>query len=434
VPLAFTVAAVLVAYVLVHRLPWPGRWTAAIAGLTSAVGTLLVPAMLERNDLKQYTADATFALLVLATTARVERHWSRRNLALLLVAVVGGMLFSHPAAFVGAAAYLCLVATSMVRRQWQRAAEASVAALLAVIGMIAIYVGFDRQAVVPGLVKSWQSNYLPHDPRAALSFLHVQWSAEQRFVGLGPWWLAAPLFVAGVVTVMRLGRAATGATPAVLLVEMVVLSALHKYPFLEVRTGTFLFVVVVVTAAVGLVGIAVALRRRARRGGAVLAVIVVAGGLVAFAANGARFARGDTVPDEDARQQTYFVAHHMAAGDVVLVNGPSAAGFAYYWPDGGRVGRLRTDENYQRYLAVFPDRPDLLVTDGRDAQAVTKSLAAATAELRRLAPAHPGGRIWLVRTHLNPAETLAWQQALQADRLVAVATGPAGLAVLGPPT
>jgi hypothetical protein len=33
---------------------------------------LLVPAMLVRNDLKQYTADACFALLTLAITARTE--------------------------------------------------------------------------------------------------------------------------------------------------------------------------------------------------------------------------------------------------------------------------------------------------------------------------------------------------------------------------
>jgi hypothetical protein len=52
-PLAFACAAVIVAYWFERRLGW--RWPEAsvAAGLTAAVGVLLVPAMLHRNDLKQ---------------------------------------------------------------------------------------------------------------------------------------------------------------------------------------------------------------------------------------------------------------------------------------------------------------------------------------------------------------------------------------------
>ena len=72
-------------------------------GAAGRAGVLLVPAMLVRDDLKQYTADACAALLALALTSRLERQWSRGALAGLSLAVAGGMLFSDAVAFVGVA-------------------------------------------------------------------------------------------------------------------------------------------------------------------------------------------------------------------------------------------------------------------------------------------------------------------------------------------
>lgn len=86
-PLAFAGAAVLVAYWFARRLGWPSAAVSVAAGLLAAAGVLLVPAMLVRNDLKQYTADACLALVVLALTSRLERAWSRGALAALSVAV-----------------------------------------------------------------------------------------------------------------------------------------------------------------------------------------------------------------------------------------------------------------------------------------------------------------------------------------------------------
>ena len=79
-PLAFAGAAVVIAYWFARRIGW--RWGAAsvVAGLLAGVGVLLVPAMLVRDDLKQYTADACMALLALALISRLEREWSRWRL------------------------------------------------------------------------------------------------------------------------------------------------------------------------------------------------------------------------------------------------------------------------------------------------------------------------------------------------------------------
>src|ERR1019366_7960149 len=86
-PLAFAGIAVLIAYWFARRLGWRQQ----AGGLLAGLGVLLVPAMLVRDDLKQYTADACIALLVLALTSRLEREWSRRGLVGLSVAVWGGM-------------------------------------------------------------------------------------------------------------------------------------------------------------------------------------------------------------------------------------------------------------------------------------------------------------------------------------------------------
>ena len=60
---------------------------AVAAGVLTAIAVLLIPAMLVRDDLKQYTADACLSLLVLLLTSQLERDWSRGRLAGLSVAV-----------------------------------------------------------------------------------------------------------------------------------------------------------------------------------------------------------------------------------------------------------------------------------------------------------------------------------------------------------
>lgn len=78
--------------------------------------------------------------------------------------------------------------------------------------------------------------------------------------------LAVPLVLAGVVTIYRLGHPVTALSFVVLWLVMVIVSAAKKYPFLNERTSTFLLTVTVVVAAVGVAGVAMALRRRDRMG------------------------------------------------------------------------------------------------------------------------------------------------------------------------
>ena len=439
-PLAFAGVAVVLAYWFARRLGW--RWPAVsvAAGLLAGIGVLLVPAMLVRDDLKQYTADAATALLTLALTSQLEREWSRRRLAALSVAVWGGMLVSHTAAFVGIAAFAALCVVQLARRAWRPLTEAVVAAAGTAVLMIGVYAGFDARAVVPGLTAYWSGYYLPaaHGLHASATFVIARFDAVHGNFGLGPAWLAVPLVIAGLVTIFRLGRPATAVTAALLWPVMLTLSALKKYPFLDLRTSTFLFAVTIAVAAIGVIGGCSLLGSLLRRGlpgrAGGIAAALVAGALAAVAVAGFAVGawpqvRSHEIPLEDVRDQARYVAAHEAPGDVIMVNLNSNWGFAYYWRR-GQPARRADAAVLQGYEADFPSQPQIIVARNRDAAGVDAAVARALALIRP----HPCARIWVIRTHLIPAERAAWNTVLHRDRLYRFShwIGVGGLRVFQP--
>jgi hypothetical protein len=423
-PLAFAGAAVVIAYWFARRLDWRRREASVIAGLLGGLGVLLVPAMLTRNDLKQYTADACLALLALAVTSRLEREWSRRGLVGLSVAVWGGMLFSHTVAFVGAAAFGALCLVELACRAWGRLIEAVVAGAGTAILMLGVYLSFDARSVVPGLTAYWKGYYLPvgQGVSASMEFVMSRFDALHAYFGLGPAWLAVGLFIAGLVTTFRLGRPATALTVVALWPEMLIVSALKKYPFLDLRTSTFLFAVTVVIAAIGVAGLCSLLRQRFKD---VVSVALVTLAVVLFAVRAQPYARTHTIPLEDVRDQARYVAARAAPDDVTVVNTISSWGFAYYWPI-GHPSRRPIAGVLQGYEAYFPDQPRIVVA--RDSRAA--AVDAALTEARTQALPHPGARIWLVRTHMAPIERTAWNAALKHYGLTAKSVGHDGLSVV----
>ncbi len=426
-PLAFAGAAVIIAYWFARRIDWRRPGTAVAAGLLAGLGVLLVPAMLVRNDLKQYTADACFALLTVAVTSRLERRWSRGGLVGLSVAIWGGMLFSHTVAFVGLAAWGAVCTVQLARRAWRRLAEAIIASAATAVLMLGVYEGFDARTVLPGLTAYWGGYYLPvaEGLHASITFVAMRFGAVHTYFGLGPAWLAVPLFVAGLVTIFRLGRPATAIALAALWPEMLIVSALQKYPFLDLRTSTFLFALTVVVASIGLIGVCSLLRPWLRGvGAATLAALAVA----AFVVGARPYVRSHTIPAEDVRDQASFVAAHAAPGDVIIVNLNSNWGFAYYWPV-GHPSRRADAAVAQGYEAYFPDQPRIVVAVNRDRAGVEGALRQAMAQERQ----RPCARIWLVRTHVSTAERAAWTAALRQQGLVAKPVGHEGLSVIRAP-
>jgi len=418
-PLAFAGAAVVIAYWLARRLRWPWAPASVLAGLLAATAALMVPAMLVRDDLKQYTADACLSLLVLALTARLEAGWSRGRLAALSVAIWGGLLFSDAVAFTGAAALGAVCLVQLARRDGRRLAEAVVTSAVTAVLMAAVYLAFYARAVVPGLTAYWAAFYLPlhRGLHSKVAFLTGKFHVIHAFFGLGPAWLAVPLVIAGLITLGWLGHAATAIAVAALWPEMLALSALRKYPFLDLRTSTFLIAITAVVAAIGVAGLCALLRHWLGRAGApALAAALTAAAIAAataggFAAAAAPYARSHLIPREgDVRDQARYVFAHAAPGDVILVNAASNWGFAYYWP-AGHPGRRRDVSDLQGYVAYFPGQPRIIVARDRDPASVSAALDQSLAQSLARARGGRCARIWLVRTHQSGTEKAAWQAA-----------------------
>ena len=75
VPLGFAMLAAAAGYLFGRELRL-GRYS---TGILTGAAALLSPAMLERNDLKQYTAEAFACLVVWVLVARVENEWGTRG-------------------------------------------------------------------------------------------------------------------------------------------------------------------------------------------------------------------------------------------------------------------------------------------------------------------------------------------------------------------
>lgn len=426
VPLVFAGIAVAVAYWFGRKLGWQRREVAIGAGVLAAIAMLLVPAMLVRDDLKQYTTDACFAILAIATASRLERNWSRMALIALSVTTWGGMLLSHTVAFVGAAAFAAVCVVQLARRDWRRFAEAVTVGVITAVLMGAVYEAFDAQAVLPGLTNSphFRYYYLPLNDglHAALSFISQHFAVVATQFGLGPAWLAVPLYVAGVVTVFRTGRPATALLLAVLWPEMLLISALRLYPFIDYRTSTFLFAVTAVVAAIGVAGVCALLRSYLKGAlAAGLAALAVAG----FAITAQPYARSHMIPSEDARDQVSYVAAHAGPDDVIAVNLNTTFNFAYYWRH-DRPARRANTVLIQQYEPYYPGQPRIVMAQDRTLAGVSELVAQAVAQSRQ----HGCTPIWLVRTHIIATEAQAWPIALGKYHLTATPVRNAGLSII----
>lgn len=82
----------------------------------------------------------------------------------------------------------------------------------------------------------------------------------------------------------------------------------------------------------------------------------------------------------------------------------------------------------QKYIAAFPDQPQVVIAHNPDASRVQAALDQALSAVR----AHSGARISLIRAHVIPTESAAWSAALQADHLTLRQVDSAGLSVIIP--
>ena len=416
VPWVFLVGSIFGGYAFGRFLPWPSRAWAVLAGLAGAVGALLLPAQVLRHDLKQYTADAAIAVLLLVLLSRLEAAYSRRRLIVLGAAVVVGMLFSHTTALVGAAV---LVAVVVLRRGQAIVFVGAVGA-----GMALVYIVVDGAARNGSLNNYWAPYFpsvgdLPH-------YLGQRLGELRMYLGV-PWLLFVLLALAGVAAVARYGRPATALALGLLPLIEVAGGLGHLYPLLDLRTSHFLLVTGAIAGGIGVVGalswLAVALPGR---------WVVAAAAAVALAAFTAfALVNWHVVSDpgpigrqEDARAQAAYIAAHRRPGDVILVSSSGSFAFAYYWhldrPRIVRGGRLGIG-----WYVAYPPQDRIVISPGPAPDAVASAFTAA----RNLAG---NATLWIVRSHTDQNdEARSWNVALAGQPVITVPVGSEPLLRLG---
>jgi hypothetical protein len=412
IPLTFSVAGAIVAYLLVRGLNWRDTIEARGAGVVAVAAVVLAPISLARNDLKQYTADATLALLVLLLGRNAEQDGRRRSLVMLAIVSFAVTPFSTVAALVTIAVFVGLLGAAALEKQWHRVREVLVCGVGSGVAIGAYVAAFVLPHDNKRLRDYWRPFYLTGTPIDVVSKAWHRFAELRTSLGV-PAVVAFALFGLGVAALVARRHVALAIAVAVLWLEMFVLGTASIYPFLDARTSHFVLVVSLVTAAIGFVGLVLATVQHRR--GLALGVALAAVALLAF---GARHdIRHFADHREDSRAQARYVAAHRNARDVVVISVSGNYGFTYYWP-----GREHKEYRHSsRAGAGFFAR-----VDGINAVFATDRTPAAVFETMRVAIAHwqtlgGTGRIWIVRSHVGREELEAWSEALRVLQLRPVA-------------
>ncbi len=407
-PLVFSVGAVIVAYLLARDL-LGSRLSGAVTGSFTAVAVAVAPLALARQDLKQYTADAFFALLVLWLVVRLETVWSARRLRMLVIVAVSASLVSYASMFVTAAVMTSLVVVNVVSGDRRKLIQSLIAGgitaaiFLAVVGLV----------VVPHLSDSltsyWNDFYLDGDA-GLWALTKVIWS---RLDGLAPllgfrWPLLIGLLViTGVIAMRRRNFPVAALAIPILWLEMVFMGIFEKYPFLDQRTSHFLLILTIAVAGIGVESLfsSVSLRSSSLATG----LLLLAFGMVLWQSSA--FVGSRSFPHDEVRAQTRYVENNYESGDVVLVNALSGKGFAYYWPD--QPTFFPTDRFLSGFSVRF-DQTNIVLAEGRSSSDIEKAFAAA---LRSASLRDSTGIIWLVRFYMTESELAAWQSVMDRSDL-----------------
>jgi hypothetical protein len=411
VPLLFAAGVVVMAYVVARCLPWKNASVGRFAGAVAGVVVLLAPISLMRNDLKQYTSDAFFTLVVIALACRVGAEPGRRNLTYLVVGSAVSIVFSTAAAFVVVAVFAGLAITALATRTARRIVEVALAGGATAVVLSAYFalvvLPHDNQA----LRDYWRPYYLSEHGFQVLSVAWQRLDALQHALAI-PAVLLIALNIVGMIVLAGFGRSAVALAAPILWAEMLTAGVTKRYPFLDQRTSHFLLILSCTLASIGFVGIVTAAASRSR----VLATLLIVGAAAGFLHGAEPYIRIRSIPNEDVRSQVLFVAKHYQHGDVVLVSYMSDWGFDYYWPGGDRRYSVdHSGRNSNGFFTHLADRPDVVYAQGRTGADTTEAMRRALALTRSSLAT---GRIWLIRTHVSTGEKHAWDDTLSAFGLI----------------
>jgi hypothetical protein len=413
VPLAFAMLTAATGYLLGREL----RLNRFTTGILTGAAALLSPAMLARDDLKQYTAEAFACLVLWVLVARIENEWGIRRLVAIAATASVGMLFANTVIFVGVAAMGSLALECLVTRHYRRLGEVAAASAGMLAVSLAIYETLVRPQVTHNLVTYWAPFYIPtHSASAALSSINLHLHQLAPYMGFRSLIVDAAGVLAGIAALIWLRRYALAAMFPVMLVIAIVASAARTYPFGDLRTSTFWLVAVPVLMAVAVAAagrLAATIDRRAP-------LLVAAVALAAWVPATDSYIRSHPISNEDAHSEVVYLDAHLRRGDVVIVSYGASFGFAYYYPP---APSFPAGNGPNGHVVAYPRLPWMVVMTARRAVDIANALAAAQAKIAA-EPAGARGRIWIVRSHQTRTEVRAWRQDLAGDRVRAIHVGP----------
>jgi len=434
-PLAFTVAAVPLAWYLGREIDRNGWLTRTVI----AAGVAFAPAMLIRHDLKQYTAEAFDAMIVLWLVAQLEAQWSRRQLVVLGVVLGASTLLSNAAIFLGPAVLASLALVLCIRRDVRRLVELAVVGAPSIVFNFVVFVTVDERADTPSLRAYWANLYVPtsHGVASALHFIYVRAVLELQGVGLGPSLVVLALVLAGMVTLARTGFPTLALVVPATAVEQIAAASVQRYPLWDPRISTWYTVMLTVLALIGLTGIARfacsflasfdSFRSSERHAGvflglaAALAVPLLIGWLAGPYVHAARVAIDTTTPLEDVQGQARTILAERRPGDVIVANVDAGFGLGVYWP--AQPEFVFRDARLDTFRIAYPPADRVVV-------AVTISIAAEVQAVRTavaMAAATPDGRVWVVLSHWHAHERATMLATLRNYGTLTTPAGQHGL-------
>lgn len=412
-PLAFAMLAAATGYLFGREL----RLTRYTTGILTGAGVLLSPAMLVRDDLKQYTAEAFAFLALWVLVARVENEWHLRRLVAIAATTCIGLFIANTVIFAGIAAMGSLALECVVKRNYRRLVELVSASAGMVIVSLAVFEVIDRRQITQTLVSYWKSYYVPmRSPSAAISFIYLRLHDLAPYMGFRFLALDMVLALAGIAGLIWLRRFALAAMVPMTVAIVIAASADRRYPFGDLRTSTFWLVAVPVLMAVAVAAAGRWAARMDRR----LPLIAAALALAVWVTATATYIRSHDLPDENVRSQVAYVSAHVRPGDVILVGYAASYAFAYYYQANPSFPADSAGPN--GHIPAYPGVRSIVVMTNRRAADVANALAAARARAAAL-PGGSRGRIWIIRSHQTQTEIQAWHRELAGARTTVIHVG-----------
>lgn len=328
-PLVAGIVSLFLFYYVARR--YIGEKGAFIAvGLFSLSGYLIYYS----SEVKQYSSDVTFALLLLAVTMYARSN-NFKGLSIIFFGVIGGIAvwFSLTSVFVLAGIGCTLSLFSLGRKDWSANNRLLIVYFIWLLGFAVFCLIYLRNIsnTLDMQQSFWDSSFMPFPPR---SISDIKWFGKTFFdmfkspVGLPLPGLAALFFLLGTVSVFLRDRELFFILLSPIFVVLFV-SALHLYPF---SGRVILFTVPFVLLFIG-EGVAF-LYNNTRNYSFVVGLLLLGllfyGPLTTAASHTIKRTSYGMMPDEDTRSVMKYIKDHKKQGDVLYLYHFSTIPFKYY--------------------------------------------------------------------------------------------------------